>query len=149
MRLTSRLRWCLAALAAVFITIGPASTVHADGPPGVTVAAADDFTVDSMTIDIDPTTLLIITAIVIPFAVGLLTKLGASARVKATVNLVCTAVAAFLANAVTEGGHALFSWAQLRDWALALVISVGTYHGLLKPFDVPSKLGANVGFGRT
>ena len=98
-------------------------------------------------VDVDPSTLIIISAIVIPFIVGLLTKLHAPDKVKAGMNLVLVGITTLLAQAVTETGHAVLSTTTIKEWAIGLTISIGTYYGMLKPLGGREFLLPNKGLG--
>lgn len=99
-------------------------------------------------IDLDPTTLIIITSIVVPFLVSAVTKLSAPDKIKNTLTLILTAAVAFLGNAVTENGHAVFSLTSMKDWAVSLAVAVaGGYYGIIKPRGWAAKLAPTKGIG--
>lgn len=99
------------------------------------------------TVDVDPTTLMVVTGIAIPFLVSALTKLHAPSKLKATINMVLLAISTFLANSVTDQGHAVFSLSSVKDWAMGLVVSIGVYYGVLKPFGGNEALWPDKGLG--
>ncbi len=85
---------------------------------------------------------------IVPILVGLLTKLDASSAVKGLVNLVLSAIAGLIATAVVSDG-VLTKEAVVAGF-MALVASVGTYYGVLKPIGVTGSVQratANVGIG--
>lgn len=98
-------------------------------------------------IDIDPTTLQIISAVVIPFLISAVTKLGADARLKATLNIVFNGVGALLSTNVVDNGHAVISSTTLRDWVLGITTTIGAYYGVLKPLGADQKLLPTKGLG--
>lgn len=100
------------------------------------------------TIDVDPQTLTIVGSVVIPFLIALITKSKAADKLKASFNIVLTGAWAFLANSVTDTGHAVFSLTSLRDWAVGIVVSIGTYYGVLKPMGGNEALLPGKGFGK-
>jgi hypothetical protein len=98
------------------------------------------FTLDAMT-------LVVITSVIIPLIVGIITKRTASAEVKTVMNIVVTAVVTLIGNAMNESGVAVFSQEMIVNFILALVISISTYYGVYKPVDIPGKTLPNKGIG--
>lgn len=96
---------------------------------------------------LDPTNLVIITSIIIPLLVGIITKNTASAQVKTVMNIVVTAVVTLIGNAMNESGAAVFSEEMLVNFILSLVISISTYYGVYKPIEIPAKTLPNKGVG--
>lgn len=85
---------------------------------------------------------------IVPILVGLVTKLHASSAVKGLVNLVLSAIAGLVATAIATDG-VLTKTAVVAGF-MALVASVGTYYGVLKPVGVTGAVQrstANVGIG--
>lgn len=146
MRPTRRLiARALIPLLAVAFALGIAAPAGHAVSPAQTAPSTDAIT----TIDIDQTGVLLITGLLLPLFVGLITKSTASSKLKALTNFVCAGIAAFITNATTADGHAVFSLAQLRDWVIVFGISTVTYLGLAKPIDLTAKLAPNRGLGRT
>lgn len=98
-------------------------------------------------VTLSPAALSAITGLVLPLLVGLVTKSGASARVKVATHLVVGAAAALLLNAVNAEGYASVSWDMLGAWAQQTAIGIATYLGVLKPLDVPAYLAPQRGLG--
>lgn len=95
----------------------------------------------------DLTLLALLTGVIVPLLVGLITKLNASSAVKSVLNLGLTALGAALATSQEIG----FSWKPfLVNWGLAWAISIGTYYGFYKPTgasDAVANIAPNVGVG--
>lgn len=85
---------------------------------------------------------------IVPILVGLVTKLHASSAVKGLVNLVLSAVAGLIATAIATDG--VLTKAAVVAGFMALIASVGTYYGVLKPAGITGavqRATANKGIG--
>jgi hypothetical protein len=82
---------------------------------------------------IDPLFVMTITSLLLPLAVGLVTKLSASSGLKSLVLLVSNAVAALIVQATQADGSAVIEKQTFLLWAVGLAISVATYYGVYKP----------------
>ena len=93
----------------------------------------------------DLTLFTLLTGVIVPFLVGVLTKLNAPSSVKAVLNLGLTALGSVLAT-ISEVD---FNWKIfLVNWAIAWVVSVGTYYGFYKPTGVSDRAAeATADFG--
>lgn len=95
----------------------------------------------------DMTLLVLLTGVVVPLLVGLLTKLNASTGVKAVLNLGLTALGAALVTSNQTG----FEWKTFAvNFGVAWAVSVGTYYGFYKPTgtaDKVAKIAPEVGIG--
>lgn len=95
----------------------------------------------------DMTLLALLTGVIVPILVGLLTKLDASSALKATLNLGLTALGAALAT-VNEID---FEWRVfLVNWGVGWAVSIATYYGFYKPTTIAPKVQAataDVGIG--
>ena len=96
---------------------------------------------------LDPTQLAVLTSVIIPLVVGLITKKSANKQVKAITNIVVTAVAALLGNAVNDLGVAVFSAEMITNFIIGLVISIASYYGVYENFEINAKLAPNKGIG--
>jgi hypothetical protein len=96
---------------------------------------------------LDPTLVGTITGVLLPLLVGLLTKAAAPAKVKAVVNIVASAVACLLLNALNEDGYAVVSGPMLGVWLQQTVIAVAAYVGVWKPLDTNAHLMPTHGLG--
>jgi len=85
-------------------------------------------------ITLDLTTWAFLGGTIVPILVGLLTKLNAPPALRGLVNLILSAVAGLIAVAVTQDG--VLDKASIVAGFMALVASVGTYYGVLKPLGV-------------
>lgn len=85
----------------------------------------------------DLTLLTLLTGVIVPLLVGLLTKLNASSAVKAVLNLGLTAAGTLLAVA----NETDFEWKVfVTSWAIAWTVSVATYYGFYKPSGVSASV---------
>lgn len=101
-------------------------------------------------ITLDLTTWAFLGGTIVPILVGLLTKLHASPAVRGLLNLVLSAVTGLIAVAVTQDG--VLDKASIVAGFMALVASVGTYYGVLKPIGVTGAIQratADFGLGTT
>lgn len=101
-------------------------------------------------IDLAPWTVSLIAGTVIPLVVGLITKLRASAGLKAVVALLLDVVVTVANLLVTRNGH--IEVAEFVTFlAVTFLIHVGSYLGLWKPVGGGAAPGsvatANVGIG--
>src|SRR5688572_20598191 len=99
-------------------------------------------------ITLDLTTWAFLGGTIVPILVGLLTKLNAPPALRGLVNLILSAVAGLVAVAVTQDG--VLDKASVVAGFMALVASVGTYYGVLKPMGVTGavqRATANFGLG--
>lgn len=96
---------------------------------------------------VPPFAVATITGVLLPLLVGLVTKAQAPARVKVVANLVASALAGLLLNALNDAGVAVLSVEGVATWLQQTVISVATYLGVWKPLDVPARLAPSRGVG--
>lgn len=87
--------------------------------------------------------------VLIPVAVGLLTKLKASSSLKAVLNIVLSAVQSLIVSSMIDGGGAIISKNTFILWVLSLIVSVASYTGIYKPTGISQKLLPNSGLGST
>lgn len=95
---------------------------------------------------LDAQTIALLSGVVIPLLVGLVSKLNASSGLKAIINAFLSAVAGTLAT-VTQ-----VTAPQVRDFVIAIlstwVVSVATYYGVYKPTGVAGTVAEKTaGFG--
>lgn len=94
----------------------------------------------------DTQVIAMVSGIVIPILVGLLTKLRAASGVKAIANAALSAVAGALATVTGDWSWSAFGVAALSAWA----VSVSSYYGLWKPTGASATVQqatASVGLG--
>jgi hypothetical protein len=96
---------------------------------------------------LSPIVLATVTGVLLPVLVALVTKVHAPPKVKVVANLVLSAVAALLLNAVNADGYAVVSSAMLATWLQQTAISIAAYLGIYKPLGAPARLAPNVGLG--
>lgn len=99
-----------------------------------------------MTIYSDMGVIALLTGVIIPLLVGLLTKLNASSTIKSILNFGLSALAGGLATVTSDAG---FEWKPfLVNFAFTWVISIATYYGLWRPTGVaPAVQEATPEFG--
>ena len=86
-------------------------------------------------IELDVELLTILSGVVIPLVVGLVTKKATSASFKLVVNMTASAVIGGITTAISTGGAV-----ELRKWVVGMVVtwamSLMSYYGLWKPSGV-------------
>lgn len=83
----------------------------------------------------DTTLIALVSGVLVPLLVGLLTKLDAPSGVKAVANAALSALAGALATIAPDGSD--FAWRPfVVSWATTWVVSVATYYGAWKPTGV-------------
>lgn len=99
-------------------------------------------------ITLDLTTWAFLGGTIVPILVGLVTKLNAPSALRGLINLILSAVAGLIAVAITQDG--VLDKASIVAGFMALVASVGTYYGVLKPMGITGavqRATANFGLG--
>lgn len=97
------------------------------------------------TLTLDPLFVMAITSLLLPLAVGIVTKVSTSSGVKALVLLVSNAVAALVVTATQVDGSAVIEKETFLLWVIGLVISVATHYGVYKPTGVSNSVQDKVG----
>lgn len=103
---------------------------------------------DEFTITLDLAMWAFLGGTVVPILVGLVTKLSAPSSVKGLVNLVLSMIAGLIATAIATDG--VLSQTAVVAAFMALIASVATYYGVLKPVGVTGgvqRATAQVGIG--
>lgn len=85
----------------------------------------------------------LVVAVLIPLAVGLVTKVSASSAVKAVTLIVANAVNALAEQAMNDNG--LVTESTFRGFVTSLVVSIALYYGVWKPTTVAPKVAAVTG----
>lgn len=96
----------------------------------------------------------LLVALLIPLAVGLITKYTLPGWIKATLTIILNAVNTLVVTSITADGTALFTQTMLMTWALNTAISIAIYHGLYRPAGLTSStpngaLSPKTGIGPT
>jgi small basic protein len=95
----------------------------------------------------DMTIFALLTGVIIPLIVALLTKINASPTVKAIVNLGLSALSGLLVTV----NQTNFQWKSFAvNFAFTWVVSIATYYGLWKPTgtsETVAKVAPEVGLG--
>lgn len=138
------IRRCVAgiALSVGLLAIAPTIT-HADDVADATVTAAD-----GASLVVTAPVLSIVTGLLLPFVIALITKAATSSTVKAVVGIVVAAIAATIQRATQADGHAVFTAALLLDIGLVYGPQLLTYLGLwskLGQGGINAKLLPNTG----
>lgn len=118
-------RFLIGAAAAISFTVVTAPIVHADSAADATVTAAD-----GASLVVTAPVLSIVTGLLLPFVIAVITKAATSSTVKAIVGIVVAAIAATVARATQADGHAVFTAALLLDIGLVYGPQLLTYLGL-------------------
>lgn len=97
--------------------------------------------------ELDTQTLSVLTGVLIPILVGIVTKMQASSGIKATINALLSAVAGALSTVIANSGNLV--WREfVTGVSITWVVSVATYYGLYKPTGVAGTVAATTaGFG--
>lgn len=96
---------------------------------------------------LSPLTVSVLSGVVIPIVVGVVTKLRASAFVKGAISLFLAAVAGLLAQNIIPEGGAVISQDALFFAAVAFATQLAMYLGIYKPLDLNAKTAPNAGIG--
>lgn len=86
-----------------------------------------------MDLTLTPFTVIVISSLVIPVLTGLVTKASASAKLKASVALVLSLVAAAINTATQSNGVAVLSQALIQNTVLTVAVQLAMYLGVYKP----------------
>ncbi len=86
--------------------------------------------------ELDPFTVTIISAVLIPLIVGFLTRPSTNPKIKAAGLAVLSIVAGTINVAMTDGGGALLSQSLIKSTALTALVAIATHFGLYKPLGV-------------
>lgn len=115
----------------------------ADGPNDqapVTVADGHKFV-------LTPLVVTIITGLLLPFLIALITKANASSLLKGLVGIVLAFVAAVLERAMLTDGSAIISGGLLVDVGAVYIPQLATYIGVWQHAGLNNKLAPNLGIG--
>lgn len=102
------------------------------------VAAAGEAVVsrDGSVVTVPQMTWQLLTGVLAPIVVGLVTKAAASTPLKVVVNLVVAAVAGVIGTVTIIDGVAVLSTATVGNALTTLVVSIAMHYGLWKPLGV-------------
>ena len=127
---------------ALVVAVAALWPVTAFAQDGEATVSGDEF------LSLDPGTVRLIIAVVIPILVGVVTKASWSGMVKGLLLLVLNFVNAAVIAATLADGHAAWDQATLREALIGFVISVAMYFGIYEPANLTSQEGgklANIG----
>ncbi len=116
--------------AATFQMAGAASD---QPPPPATGTTAES---EIPGVGIPASTVMYITAVLIPILGGLLIRYIKGDKGKAAVMLVLTSVNALVTTATTEGGNAILSAPLINNFIISLVISLAMLYGVYRRVEV-------------
>jgi len=102
---------------------------------------------DSSLVTFTPFHWTIITGVIMPFVIGLITKASASPRFQAIVGIVLAAVAAVVERATIADGSAIISQGLLVDVLMVYAPQLLTYLGLWRNFALNQRLAPRFGLG--
>lgn len=142
--MTPSLRHLLAVVVAFCTTIALLpSIVFADTGPVAPVAVSGT----SHSLTLTPVAWTIITGLITPFLIALLTKYAASSTLKGVVGIVTAAVAGIVERATLADGSALFTTGLLVDMLLIYAPQLLTYLGLWSHININAKIAPSAGIG--
>lgn len=138
------MRKLFAFLLTLMIVASPTVAYAADAP-----LAADD---DTRVFLIAAPVVQVIIALLIPLAVGLLTKYSFPSWLKGVLTIILNGLNALITTAITTDGSAVITQTVLLAWVMNTLISIAIYSGVYKPAGLTSsspsgKLGPNSGLG--
>ena len=142
MNLFTRARLLVVAAILAFV-VGAPTAVFAAAEETAAVAAED---VGSKFLIASPVW-SIITGVLLPFVVGLITKASASDRFQAIVGIVVAAVGAIVVRATTVDGAAVLDQALVLDVFLVYAPQLLMYLGVYRKFEINAKLAPTKGLG--
>lgn len=96
---------------------------------------------------LDATAVALVLGLILPFVVGLVTKVNASKAVKATVGIIVAGIGATIQHAVKDDGTAFISSQMLLNFAIVYGTQVLSYHGLWSNYSINEKVAPNKGIG--
>ena len=102
----------------------------------------------ALTLSLSPMAVQFVTSTLIPVLTGLITKSGASVKLKQVVTLILNAVSAVVIANLTVDGGAKIVENTLFLAAMGLVVSITTYLGIYKPNDLNEKVSPRHGLGK-
>lgn len=142
-RLTSIL-----ARAVLVIALALGASVAYAAPVSAGVLVASTSADPSPTIHVDAALLVFLAGSLMPLLTALLTKLDASSKVKAILNLVLSIAAGVLAAFIAAGDAGLSVLQMLTAGITAYLSSQVTYSGLWRPTGTTARIGTSTsGFG--
>lgn len=89
-------------------------------------------------VQLEPLTVQLIIGLIIPIAVGLLTRYTTAAGVKVLLTMILNAIQTLIVQATVASGVAVISKETFIAWLMALVVSIATYLGVYKPVSLTS-----------
>lgn len=130
-----------AATAVTLFMVSPASVYAQDeAAPVVTEDVGSKFIITSPV-------WTILTGLLLPIVVGLITKASASNRFQAVVGIVVAAVGALVLRATTVDGAGVLDKALVLDVALVYIPQIASYLGIWKNFELNQKTAPKSGLG--
>lgn len=94
-----------------------------------------------------PYMVTIITGLLLPFLLALITKLDADSKIKAVLGVGMAGVGALVARAITLDGSAVFTWPLLLDVGMVYIPQALSYVALYSKFDINAKMAPQFGIG--
>lgn len=85
---------------------------------------------------LEPQTVYILSALVLPLLVGLVTKAEAARKVRSVLLLTLASLSTLLTRATLDDGSAVLTQGLVWDVAVTWVVAVASYYGLWKPSGV-------------
>lgn len=87
-------------------------------------------------ITLAPLVVTMLSGLVIPLIVGLVTKSGASAQLKQVVTILLAGIAALITSSTLADGSAVFSLETLLLAGMAWLVSITSYLGVYRPLNL-------------
>lgn len=135
-------RWLSAAVLTLAVWIvAPTPAIFADAVAPLTTAG------QSHTLVLTPVQWTIITGLIMPFVLALITKASSSSVFKGVMGILVAALAAVIERATLADGSAVFTSGLLLDIGLVYGPQLMTYLGLWSKVDLNGKIAPKLGLG--
>lgn len=94
-----------------------------------------------------PIVVALLSGLIIPVLVGIVTKSGASAQLKQAVTIVLAGVAALITSSTLADGSAVFSLETLLLAVMSWLVAIASYLGVYRPQNLNDRTAPNFGLG--
>jgi hypothetical protein len=98
-------------------------------------------------IELTPIAVTVLSGLVIPVLVGLVTKSTARPQVKQVLTVLLSGVAALVATTTLDDGSAVFSLETLLLATVSWLVAIASYLGVYKPLNLNDHTAPDRGFG--
>lgn len=99
-------------------------------------------------IALTPIVVSMLSGLVIPIVVGIVTKSGARPQVKQVATILLAGIAALITSSTLADGSAVFSVETLLLAAMAWLVAIASYLGVYRPLNLNDHTAPDRGFGQ-